>query len=39
MIQLKGGLPNFGVEGFLRKAFKGCNVYEFFGKPHLEYAR
>ncbi|QYS92952.1 hypothetical protein H0G86_000343 [Trichoderma simmonsii] len=39
MIQLKGGLPNFGVAGFLRKAFKGCDVYQFFGKPHPEYAR
>ncbi|UKZ74454.1 hypothetical protein TrVFT333_002123 [Trichoderma virens FT-333] len=32
MIQLRGGLPNLGVDGFLGKAFRGCNVYEYFGK-------
>ncbi|KAL7948101.1 hypothetical protein V8C42DRAFT_274805 [Trichoderma barbatum] len=31
MIRLKGGLPNLGVDGFLSKAVKGCNVYEYFG--------
>ncbi|KAL7916557.1 hypothetical protein GGI35DRAFT_433432 [Trichoderma velutinum] len=38
MIQLKGGLPSLGVEGFLSRAFRGCNVYEYFDKLHLEHA-